>query len=174
MSRILSLSVAAALLVACGCQEKTPTTVGVAVNQIAPDLEGKDTTGQLLKLSDFRGKVVLIDFWATWCPPCREAIPHNKELARRLEGQPFIILGVSADNELEDLKTYVDEKKISWPNIFDGQGGPMARAWKIEGFPTVFVVDAKGVIRYRQVGFDPASTTKMENAIDKLLKDMRY
>jgi thiol-disulfide isomerase/thioredoxin len=174
MSRILLLFIVLSLVISCGCNEKTPDTVGLEVGQVAPALQGADTTGQLLNLSDYRGKVVLVDFWATWCPPCREMIPHNKELAKRLDGQPFVILGVSADHEEKELKTFVSEKQISWPNIFDGPRGPLAGAWRIEGFPTVFVVDAKGVIRYKQVGYDRASMTRLENAIDKLLKDMRY
>jgi thiol-disulfide isomerase/thioredoxin len=173
------LLVALVLLLSCGCEEtatdsKAPGTVGLEVGQVAPILQGTDTTGQSIKLSDYRGKVVMVDFWATWCGPCKEMIPHEKELARRLEGQPFVLLGVSADYDQDELKTYMSQKSISWTNVFDGAGGPIARAWRIEGFPTIFVIDAKGVIRFKQVGYNPGSMSKIDNAIDKLLKDMRY
>ena len=174
MSRIVLLCMALGFFFCCGCQEKTPDTIGLGVGQIAPDLQGTDTTGQSIKLSDYRGKVVMVDFWATWCAPCKEMIPHEKELAKRLEGQPFMLLGVSADNEQDQLKSFINQKSISWPNIFDGPSGPLAAAWRIDGYPTVFIVDAKGIIRYKQAGFSTESMSKMDNAIDKMLKDMRY
>jgi thiol-disulfide isomerase/thioredoxin len=168
------LSIGSAFLVFCGCAQKAPDTVGLDVGQIAPELHGTDTNDQPIKLSDFRGKVVMVDFWATWCEPCKEMIPHEKEMAKRLEGQPFVLLGVSGDNELADLKSYMNQKSISWPNVFDGPRGALAGAWRIEGYPTVYIVDAKGVIRFKQVGYGPGAMGKIDNAVDKMLKDMRY
>ncbi|HLW63809.1 MAG TPA: TlpA disulfide reductase family protein [Gemmataceae bacterium] len=171
MTRIWLSFFALVLLIVSGCESNK---VGLGVGQIAPDLQGTDTTGRSVNLSDFRGKVVMIDFWATWCGPCKEMVPHEKELTKRLEGQPFVLLGVSADNEQADLKSYMSKVGIPWTNIYDGPGGPLARSWRIDGLPTIVVVDAKGVIRYKQRGYDAESMSKIDNAIDKLLKDMRY
>jgi len=171
ISRI-SFLVAFVFLLACGCQQKEG--VGLSVGQTAPALAGTDTAGQSVKLSDYKGKVVLLDFWATWCPPCREMVPHSKELAKRFEGQPFALLGVSVDNGPDELRDFMQQKDMTWTNIFDGAGGPVAKAWKINGYPTIFVIDAKGVIRFKQEGYNAASASKIDNAIEKALKDMRY
>ncbi|HEV3145269.1 MAG TPA: TlpA disulfide reductase family protein [Gemmataceae bacterium] len=169
-----SLLVALALLVVFGCEQKKPVTEGMDLGQAAPALEGNDTTGQAIRLSDQRGKVVLVDFWATWCGPCVQMVPHEKELVQRLEGQPFLILGVSADHEQDDLKKFLNEKGIAWPNIYDGLKGPLADAWQVHAFPTIFIIDAKGIIRFKQEGYGPASASKIDNAIDKLLREARY
>src|SRR5438477_7883977 len=100
---------AAVLLALAGCTAETTTQKGteaepgLAVGKPAPSLEGADVDGKFLGLSDFRGKVVAVDFWATWCGPCRRMIPHEKELVKRMQGRPFVLLGVSDDRSEDAL-----------------------------------------------------------------------
>lgn len=121
------------------------------VGKEAPELAGKGADGQEIRLSTYRGNVVAIVFWATWCSPCMQMIPHEKELVEKHADQPFTLLGINADPDFANFKKAVKKEQITWPNIYDGfpGEGPIIRKWRIQTFPTVFVVDHKGVIRHR-------------------------
>jgi thiol-disulfide isomerase/thioredoxin len=120
--------------------------------------------GQAIRLSDLRGKVVVLDFWATWCPPCRAMIPHERELVKKHAGQPFVFLGISADTDRNRLRDFLREQGMTWPNAFDGPDGPIQQLYQITYFPTIFVLDAEGVIRDKDVrGPD------LERAVERLL-----
>jgi thiol-disulfide isomerase/thioredoxin len=139
------------------------------VGEPAPPLNGVDVDGKPLKLSDFRGKVVVVSFWATWCGECRTMIPHEKELVKRMKGRPFVLLGVSNDATPEDLKGFVEKEQIDWPNIFDGNTSPLTLRWQVFGFPTVDVIDAKGVYRHGYAGsVDEAS---LDAIVEYLVKE---
>ena len=77
----------------------------LSIGRVIPELEGEDMDGRKLKLSDYRGKVVAVVFWATWCGPCMGMVPHERELVKRLEGKPFVLLGVNGDDDREVAKT---------------------------------------------------------------------
>jgi thiol-disulfide isomerase/thioredoxin len=139
----------------------------LSVGKVAPDIEGTDSDGKRFKLSDYRGKVVVLDFWALWCGPCMALIPHEQELVKRLEGKPFAMIGVSFDESKEVLKKGEKEHDITWRSFHDGQQGPIGEKWRIQGIPAIFVLDAKGVIRYKDV-----RGKKMDEAVDGLLKEM--
>jgi hypothetical protein len=94
-------------------------------------------------------------------------VPHERSLVKRLESKPFALVGVNADTAKDDQKTCEKEKKITWRSFFDGKGGPIAEAWHIQGFPTIYVLDANGVIRVKDVRGED-----MDKAVDKLLKEM--
>lgn len=165
MSRIL-LVLLPLWLLAAGCWEE-PKTVGLKRGQVAPPLEGKDIDGKPIKLRDYRGKIVLIDFWGPWCKGCVAAIPHEKEMAKRLEGKPFTILGVSVSNSADELRDFLKRTPLPWPNIAENQPSPLAGDWRIRFFPTFYVIDAEGVVRYREIDAD-----EIEPAINDLLKEM--
>jgi hypothetical protein len=99
-------------------------------------------------------------------------VPHERSLVKRLEGKPFTLLGVNADESKEKMKKSEERNQITWRSWFDGRGadgsgGPIAKEWHIKAFPSIYVLDAKGVIRYKGVrGKD------MDNAVDTLLKEM--
>ena len=161
--RALCGAVAAGLLLALGgCNE---ASIGVRTGQQAPDFQGEDASGVPIKLSSYRGKVVLLDFWATWCGPCRKMIPHELELAKRYAGRPFAIVGVSADSSREALREFLAEQKLPWPNVFDGSSGPIARAWRVEAFPTFVLIDQDGIVRKAFVGAGSPET--MDAAIEE-------
>ncbi|MCI0458890.1 MAG: TlpA family protein disulfide reductase [Gemmataceae bacterium] len=135
----------------------------------APDIVGEDLDGNPLRLSDYRGKVVVLSFWGSWCPPCREMIPHERKLVERHRDKPFALLGVNSDGGLLAIRNFVARERITWRNWRDGgPEGPIARAWGITGWPTVYVLDAGGVIRYKDVRGDA-----LDRAVDKLLAELK-
>jgi peroxiredoxin len=152
-----------ALLVAAGCGSPP----GPAVSQVAPDFSGKTLDGTPFHLSELRGKVVVLDFWATWCPPCRAMIPHERDMVRRLSGKSFALVSISADGDETNLKEFVRDERMNWTHLLDGPNGPIIRAYEVDRFPTVYVLDANGVIRYRDV-----RDKELERAVEKVLAEV--
>jgi len=126
----------------------------------------KDIDGKTVKLSELKGKVVVLDIWATWCPPCRAMIPHERELVKRLKDKPFALISISGDEKKETLKNFLAENPMPWTHWWNGQTGGILEAWDVQSFPTIYVLDAKGVIRYKDVRGE-----KMDEAVDALLKE---
>jgi thiol-disulfide isomerase/thioredoxin len=143
---------------------------GVEVGLRAPDIEGMDADGKPIRLSEFKGKIIALDFWGYWCPPCRSMIPHERELVEKLREEPFVFVGVNTDARGH----YQNEKKkepVTWRNFMDGQRGPICRKYKIEAFPTIFLIDANGVIRHKFVGVPPKDV--LDKAIDELIAELK-
>jgi thiol-disulfide isomerase/thioredoxin len=131
-----------------------------------PELKSEDLEGKEVKLSDLRGKVVVLNLWATWCPPCRAMIPHERELVKRLKDKPFVLVSISGDDKKEALTTFLKTNDMPWTHWWGGRG-PLMTQLDIQYFPTIFVLDARGVIRYKNVRNDA-----MEEAVDVLLTEM--
>ena len=93
--------------------------------KVAPDIAGEDLDGKTLKLADYRGKVVVINFWGTWCPPCMAMIPKERALVKRFADRPFALLGVANDYDRERIKTTAARKGITWRSWWDGGAGPL-------------------------------------------------
>lgn len=158
------LPVAVALGLAAGCEP--PPKPGQRPGDLAPDIVGKDADGKDVKLSDHRGKVVLVNFWGTWCPPCREEIPHEIEgMTQTYRGRPFTIFGVAQDKP-ETLQTFLRTQPLPWPNLADGTGR-VGRDWDVQGFPSYLLVDPKGVIVRSWVSGARSKTvwTEVEQAV---------
>lgn len=122
------------------------------VGDVAPDIVGQDLDGSDFKLSDYRGKVVMLDFWGQWCPPCRRMYPYERELVRRMSGLPFALLGVNSDRDLDVAKASVRDEKLPWRNFWngpEGTAGPIAKLYNVSEWPTVYLIDADGVIRFK-------------------------
>jgi thiol-disulfide isomerase/thioredoxin len=128
----------------------------------APDFEYVGVDGKPVKLSAFRGKVVAIDFWATWCGPCMALVPHAIELQSKLSGEGFTFLGFSADRALDDLTKELTKRPLPWPNVFmdKAKGKTLSELWNVRGYPTLVLVDRKGVIRHRFLGVDAETLDK--------------
>jgi thiol-disulfide isomerase/thioredoxin len=123
----------------------------LGIGCVAQDIEGTDLDGKRFKLSDHRGKVVLLDFWADWCGYCRQMYPQERELVERLDGKPFVLLGVNCDDDREAIREAVKRKKLNWRSWYDGgsEGSRICHDWHVSSFPNVWVLDHKGVIRFR-------------------------
>jgi peroxiredoxin len=139
------------------------------VGKTAPDVSGEDLDGRLTKLSDYRGKVVVLVYWGSWCGPCMAMVPHERELFERLKGKPFVLLGVNCGDPREKAKETTQSKQMEWPSWWDGGNtdGPIQSAYNVLHWPTVYVLDAQGTIRYTEV-----SGHELDAAVDELLAKM--
>ena len=122
--------------------------------------------GQHISLDDLQGKVVLLDFWATWCGPCRAALPHVREIAKKFQGQPLVVLSVSVDSEEDKWKEFVAKNEMTWPQYFDGGfTGPIAQLFGVKAIPNTFTVDSDGVLQDEHIG-----DASIEGKLKKLVK----
>lgn len=138
----------------------------LSVGAAAPEIVSRTLEGKEVKLSDLKGKVVVLDIWATWCPPCRAMIPHSRELVKKMEGKPFVFVSVSADAKKDTVTEFIKKNPMPWTHWFNGPTGGIIDAWEVEYFPTIYVLDHKGVIRFKDVR-DKA----MDRAVEKLVKE---
>lgn len=138
---------------------------------LAPDFTLKDLSGNEVGPASFRGKVLVIDFWATWCPPCREAIPHLISMKQKYGDQGFEVLGVSMDkgpDALSTVKTFAQEQGVNYPIVIGNQ--TIANSYGgISGIPTFFIVDKNGYIIKSQTGYDEDVGQMMADEVEKLL-----
>lgn len=113
------------------------------------ELQFTDVNGKAVAMKDYAGKVVLIDFWATWCGPCRAALPELKETYAKYHPKGFEIIGISFDKDKDALTKFIADEKMTWPQYFDGLGweNKLGGKYGIQGIPTMWVVDKKGVLR---------------------------
>lgn len=135
----------------------------------APDFSFATLEGETISNSALRGKVVLLDFWGTWCPPCRESVPTLVNIHKKFSDRPFQIVGVSSDTDEDKWKTFIAANKMTWPEYIDLPGSVEA-LFDIHEFPTYIVLDRNGVIQMRQSGWDIEIAGQLEEAINKALK----
>ena len=155
------------VLAGCRGEGDTPQTEESPVANRAPDFTLQDLSGQMVKSSDFSGKVILVDFWATWCSPCRAEIPHLEELYGLYKGQGFEILGIALDNGgAEVVRPFVVENSISYPIVIGNREVAMAFGG-LTAIPTAFMVDRSGNIVKKYIGYTDKAV--FEEDIKKLL-----
>lgn len=117
----------------------------------APALEAKDLKGVPKTLANYQGKVVLLNFWATWCPPCLREMPSMERLRVKMAGQPLEIVAVDSAETAADVNAYLSKMKLGFPILLDPDGSN-TRRWKVFGLPTSFLLDAEGRVRYVLTG----------------------
>ena len=133
---------------------------------MAPPFTVTTLDGKQISLDALQGKVVLIDFWATWCGPCREALPRVREIARKFDGQPFVVLSISVDTDESKWKEFVAKNEMTWPQYCDhGFTGPVAKSFGVQAIPNTYTIDSDGVLQDQHIG-DAA----IEGKLKKLVK----
>jgi peroxiredoxin len=133
--------------------------------RMAPSFQFTTLDGQRVSLDDLQGKVVLVDFWATWCPECLAAVPHIRDIARKFQGQPLVIISVSLDADPEAWQKFVAKHEMTWPQYFDGGWtGPIAKAFGVRAIPHTFTIDADGVLQDEHIG-DASIEAKLKKLV---------
>jgi thiol-disulfide isomerase/thioredoxin len=121
--------------------------------RMAPAFAITTMDGQRVSLDELKGKAVLIDFWATWCGPCREALPHMREIAKKFDGQPLTVLSISLDENEQKWKDFVAKNEMTWLQYRDGGfNGPVATRFGVRAIPQTFTIDADGVLQDQHIG----------------------
>jgi thiol-disulfide isomerase/thioredoxin len=118
----------------------------LAIGKVAPEIDGEDIYGKPMRLSDYRGKVVMLVFWGNWCPPCRGMFPQENALVEQLKDRAFALVDINSDSDREKLKAAIAENGITGRSWWDGgkTGGPIATRWNIHTWPSVFVLSDLG------------------------------
>lgn len=140
----------------------------VSVGKVIPEVSGEKLGGGMEQISDYRGKVVVLDVWATWCGPCVAMIPHQREMAERFHDQPFALVSVSCDTERETLEEFLEANAMPWNHWWVGADGELKKSLNIGLFPTIIVLDAKGVIRFKNI-----KNEELEEAVEELIREAK-
>jgi peroxiredoxin len=144
-------------------------TGAVSVGDLAPDFTLKDLDGQSVTLSDLRGDhVVLIDFWATWCGPCKQEMPHLQELYEQYEDRGFVVLAVDVRESVNLVRPFVSSEGYTFPVLLDSTGN-VTRQYGVRGIPAIFIVDTRGVIRKAREGYSPGVEKELARTVESLL-----
>lgn len=136
----------------------------------APAFSITTATGEYLALEDLRGKVVLLDFWGTWCPPCVASVPSLRNLHKKYEKEAsLVMIGISSDSEAEKWRAFIARNQMVWPQFWD-RDRRVQRAFAVRAFPTYIVIDHEGIIRFRSSGTSSERSANLEDAIRKQVK----
>jgi len=169
MKRPLALSAALALVCGCG-----PETIGEDWRPLSPRVEAPDFTlpaleGDDVTLSDYRGRVVIMEFWATWCGPCRMSTPSLEVIAKQHRDKPVTVLLVNAGESPDQIRTWAG-KRFTATILLDPDGAA-ARRYRVEGIPQLFIIDPEGRIIYDHGGYQGGLERNLRNVLDGLLAE---
>ena len=138
--------------------------------QPAPDFALKSSSGENLRLSEYRGDVVMVNFWATWCGPCRQEMPLLDQLYTRYQRVGFSLLGVNIDDDSSKAMNMVSELGVSFPVLFDARKD-VSRLYEVEAMPVTVLIDREGMVRYVHHGYEPGIEEKYLDQIRSLLRE---
>ena len=157
------------LLLALGASSAAAQDLKPWAGVVTPALSLSDIEGKPHKLADYRGKVVLVNFWATWCVPCRDEMPSIERLRAALEGRPFAVLAVNLAEPESRIRKFLEVVPVRFPVLLDTDSRA-ARAWQARVLPATFIVGPDGVVRYQYFGELDWAKPEIREQIVKLLR----
>jgi peroxiredoxin len=135
----------------------------------APELGLTDLSGKPVNAASLAGKVVIVDFWATWCAPCKESMPVLEKLYQKYRGQGLVVVGVSVDEDAANVGPFIQKLKVSFPIAHD-KGHKVADRFKPPKMPSSYVIDRKGIVRHVHEGFHAKDAAAFDAEVAALLK----
>jgi len=147
-----------------------PAAVADTVTGPAPNFTLKDATGSNLRLSELRGNVVLINFWASWCGPCRQEMPLLDELYTQYKPLGFTILGVNVEEDSAQAKDLLKKIPVSFPVLFDNEN-KVSKLYKVVAMPSTVIVDRDGNMRYVHLGYQPGYEQRYQDQVRELVRE---
>ena len=145
--------------------------LAVSVGQPAPAFERLPLKGgEPISLADYAGQVVYLDFWASWCGPCRQSMPLMNEMYEELAPQGFTVLAVNLDAYLEEALNFLKKHPVTYPVVRD-TGGVLPKIYGMNGMPTAYLIDRQGQVRYIHHGFRRSDAPGIRQAVEALLKE---
>jgi peroxiredoxin len=147
----------------------SPLNADNIINSKAPDFALKDPGGKSISLSSFRGKVVLLNFFATWCPPCKAEMPALNKLYLGLKQRGLEVVTVSTDRSINDIKDFLEKNRVDFPVLFDADRST-AKQFRVFSMPTTFLIDRNGMIIEKFYGEYDWTEPETKGKIEKLLK----
>lgn len=163
------LSIATLICAAALALGPTTPTAALDAGQAAPEIQLKDLGGKPVALSAFKGKVVVVDFWASWCGPCKQSMPFLEKLSKTYKDKGLVVLGVNIDNDAKSAKKFLDEVKVSF-TIVNDTDKKVAKAYAPPTMPSSYIIDRDGKVRRVHAGFRAGDTQELEREIQKLLQ----
>jgi peroxiredoxin len=146
-------------------QNPGPTLQG----SIAPDFELKNAAGEIVRLSDFEGDLVFLNFWATWCEPCLQELPAMMTMNETFRDRPFTMLGISVDTRWEQVENYLTENNFELNTVLD-PGQRVKLDYRVTGFPETFLIDGNGIVLKKYIGAWPWDDARMLAEVEEFLE----
>ena len=159
-------SLAVAGILAC----LSPLAGAEAINVPAPDFTLESRSGENLRLEDHRGEVVMLNFWASWCGPCRQEMPLMDELYSQYKDLGFTILAVNVDENREEAHRFLDKVPVNYPILYD-PGSSVSELYEVQAMPTTVMIDRDGNARYLHYGYQPGYEDEYEQQIRALVRE---
>ncbi len=146
------------------------SALAVTVNDQAPDFTLKSLEGTNLRLDEYKGQVVLINFWASWCGPCRQEMPLLDRIHQRYSDAGFAVLGVNVEGQIAPAKEIADSTGVTFPLLID-ENQRVAEVYDLEAMPSSVLVDRDGVVRYVHRGYKPGDEAKYLEVVKQLIAE---
>ena len=147
-----------------------PLQAATAPGQPAPDFTLPTITGKNTRLKELRGQVVLVNFWASWCGPCRQEMPLLDDIYKKYSKLGFVILGINVEQDSSKAKTYLRDVPVTFPILYDTQN-TLTKLYDVNAMPTTVIVDRNGNVRYIHQGYKPGYEETYKKQIKDLIRE---